>query len=401
MAKKTKKHAPKELTRKQHSRLERERRMEKILLWGMIVVGIVVVGVLGYGLVVEKIIKAREAVATVDDMPIATAEFQARVRFMRMQMQDEFHYWSLQQQSLDPTDPDAQFYLEYIQGNLRDLQGQLSPENALVIGEQTLDQLIQEELVRQEAERRGITVTPEEVQGQVEAYFGYDPNPVTPTPAPTSTPALTPTEVLTPTPTTVPLPTATPMTEEDFQRLYDTYLQSLKSQDISEQQYRSWVEASLLIEKVQEQMNVEVPTTADQVKLRLLNVDDEDLANELAARLDAEEDFQVLVDELEADEESAGRGTELAWFPRSMLENYLGAELADLAFTLEIGERSQPVLGEDGTGYTIIVVVGHEEHELDQFLREQMGKDRFQEWLEAQQVLVERGTYRDRVPTKP
>ncbi len=401
MAKKTRKHAPKELTRKQRSRLERERRMEKILLWSMIAVGIVVVGVLGYGLVVEKIIKVREAVATVDDTPITTAEFQARVRFMRMQMQDEFHYWSLQQQSLDPTDPDAQFYLEYIQGNLRDLQGQLSSENALVVGDQTLDQLIQEELVRQEAARRDITVTPEEVQSQVEAYFGYDPNPATPTPAPTFTPALTPIEVLTPTPTTAPLPTATPMTEEDFHRLYDTYLQGLKSQDISEQQYRSWVEASLLIEKVQEQMNAEAPTTADQVKLRLLNVDDEDLANELAARLDAGEDFQVLVDELEADEEAAGRGTELAWFPRSMLENYLGAELADLAFTLEIGERSQPVLGEDGTGYTIIVVVGHGEHELEQFLREQMGKDMFREWLEAQQILVERGTYRDRVPTKP
>lgn len=142
MAKKSKKQAPKELTRKQRSRLERERRMEKLLLWGVAIVGVVVVGVLVYGFVVEKIVKARQPVAVVSGVPITTSEFQARVRFMRLQMQTELQYLLYQQQALDPTDADTQFYLEYIQGNIRDLQAQLAPENALVIGEQVLNQLI-------------------------------------------------------------------------------------------------------------------------------------------------------------------------------------------------------------------------------------------------------------------
>ena len=405
MAKKSKKHASKKLTRKQHSRLERERSMKRLLIWGVTVVGIAVVGVMVYGLVVERVIKAREPVAIVGGISITTAEYQARARFMQMLMQNELQYWLQQQQTLDPTDQNMQFYLEYIQGNIRDLQTKLSPANAPVIGEQVLDQLIQEELVRQEAERRGITVAPEEVQREVERYFGYDRDPVTPTPGPTVvTSPLTSTEVLTPTPTTVPPPTPTPMTEEEFRRLYSTYLeQSLKPLDVSEQQYRSWVEASLLVEKLQEQMGAEVPTVADQVELRLLVVDSEEWANELAVRLGAGEDFQALADELEEgeDEEVAGYGTELSWFPKDMLESNLGTELADLAFSLEVGEHSQPVLGQDDTQYYIIEVVGHEERELDSFVHQQLGADAFQEWLDAQQVLVERKMYGDRMPAEP
>ena len=393
MAKKARKHTPKELTRKQRSYQEREKRIQKFLLWGVAAVGIVVMGVLVYGLVVEKIIKAREPVAIVGNVPVTTAEFQARTRFVQMQMQTELQYWVRQQQALDPTDTSMQFYLEYIQGNIRNLQTQLSPENAPVIEEQALDQLIQEELVRQEAEHRGITVAPEKVQQEIEQFFGYDQNPVTPTPAPSPTPPLTPTEALTPVPTTAPLPTPTPMTEDEFQQLYTTYLkQSLKPLDISERQFRSWVEASLLIEKLREQIEAQVPATAEQVEMRTMSLDSAERANELVARLDAGEDFQTLADELEEDEEVTGHSVELGWLPRSILERDLGPELADLAFSLEVGEHSQPVPEDGGMWYTIIQVVGHEERELEPFARQQLGADAFQEWLDAQQVLVERLT---------
>jgi len=376
--------------------------MERFLIWGVAVVGVAVVGVLAYGFIVEKVIKTREPVAIVGGTPITTAEFQARVRFMRMRMNNELQYWLYQQQAIDPTDSRAQSYLEYIQKNVRDLQTQLSSANVTAIGEQTLNQLIEEELVRQEAERRGITVGPEELQREIELSFGYDRNPATPTPAPTVTPPLTPTGVLTPTPTSVPLPTPTPMTEQDFGQRYDTYLsESLKPLDISERQYRSWIEASLFIKKLQEQMGTEVPVMADQVKLWLLAVNSEEVANELAARLDAGEDIQTLADELEEDEDVTGYGTELGWFPKSILKTHFETELADVAFNLGVGEHSQPVLSQDGTWYTIIKVVGHEMHELDEALREQLGNEAFQEWLEAQQVLVERRTYRDRVPMEP
>ena len=156
-----------------------------------------------------------------------------------------------------------------------------------------------------------------------------------------------------------------------------------------------------MLEKLQKQMRAEVPATADQVKLHYLVVDSEERANELVAQLDAGEDFQTLADELEKDEEVVGYGIEVDWFPQSILERRLDTELADLAFSLGVGEYSQPVLSQDGAWYTIIGVVGHEVRELDQLLRDQLGEDAFQKWLDAQQVLVERRTYHDRVPTEP
>jgi parvulin-like peptidyl-prolyl isomerase len=190
------------------------------------------------------------------------------------------------------------------------------------------------------------------------------------------------------------------MTKESFQQLYADFLrESLKPLDISEEQYRSWLEASLLTQKLQEQMAAEIPTTADQINLNVLNASSQQRANELAARLDAGEDFQTLAEEMTGSETEYA--TQLGWLPKSILENNLGAEVADLAFSLEVGEHSQPVVGSDGTWYNILEVVGHEEREIDLWVHRQMEEEAFQAWLDAQQFLVERRTYQDRVPTEP
>jgi parvulin-like peptidyl-prolyl isomerase len=401
MAKKPKKHSPKELTRKQHSRLEKERQMESLLIWGVVVVGVAIVGVLAYGVLSEKVLKAREPVAVVNDAPVTTAEFQARVRLQRAQLLSQLQYLMVERQSLDATDPNSQFYLEYMQDSILELQTQLSEEYALAIGEQVLDQLVQEELVRQEAERRGIDVTPDELQQEIELSFGYDRDPATPTPALSATSSPTGTEAV-----STPLPTPTLMTEQDFRQQYSEYLtEILKPLDISEQQYRSWFEAALLAQKLQEQMLAEVPTSADQVELRLLIVDDEDWADELVARLDEGEDFETLADEVQKaadeDEDVNGYSADLGWLPESSLALSLGEDVSGLVFSLEPGEHSQPLLDEASGQYEIFDVTGREVRELDQYLREQMRDEAFQTWLEAQQVFVERKSYSDSVPTEP
>ncbi|HEY71734.1 MAG: hypothetical protein DRJ03_11340 [Chloroflexi bacterium] len=397
MTKKSKrKRAPKKkLTRKQLSRLERERRIEKWLLWGVTALVIVVVVVLAYGFVAEKVVKSREPVAVVDGVPVTTGEFQARVRFVRMQIQLELQRLTAQQRSLDMSDPNAELYLQYIQGNIRDLETQLSPANALTIGEQVLDQLVTGELVRREAERRGIAVASDQVQQSVESYFGYERNPATSTPAPTATPPLTPTDA-TPAPTAVPMPTPTPMTEEAFRQLYSDVLKSWRELGVSEQQYRSWMEVSLLREKLREQMDAEVPTTAEQVKLRYINVDSEEWASDFAVRLDEGEDFETLAGELEEDEQVSGFDRELGWYPLSALEGIVGATLSELAFSLDVGEHSQAAADEGGTRYYVIEVLGHEVRELDDYVLQQVQDEAFQEWIEAQKqiALVEYPTVR-------
>jgi hypothetical protein len=251
-------------------------------------------------------------------------------------------------------------------------------------------------------ERRGIVVTQEEVQQQIERSFGYDSNPAAPEPTVSS--PLTPTDALTP--TEDPLPTPTPMTEESFRQLYTRFLsESLKPLDISEDQYRSWLEGSLLIEKLQEQMAAEVPFEADQVAPFLLFSYDEMQANALLARLESGEDFQTLADELNENEATDAYAIELEWVPKDLLEIRLGAEIAELAFGLEVGEYApQLTVHQDEQGstqYIIVKVMGRGIQEIDPWVRQQLAEGNFQDWFEAQQFLVERRTYQDRVPTTP
>jgi parvulin-like peptidyl-prolyl isomerase len=375
--------------------------MQRLLIWGVSIVGAVIVGVLGYGVIAEEVIEPRQPVAIVDEAPITTADFQARVKFRRLQLQNQVGYLYQQQQAFAAQGEasSGQSLQDYIQGQINDLQSQLAPENAEAIGQQVLDQMIQEKLVRQEAKRRDITVSSEELQSSIHENFGYSPDA---TPAPTVSAPLTSTESLTTAQSTTP-PTPTPMTEADFREMYNRYIRDgLKPLGVSEQQYRSWVEVSLLTEKLQEDMKEELPDEAEQVKVRLLSVRDEERANELAQRLDSGEDFQTLADELEADEESPGFSNELEWLPRDVLTNRLNEDLADLAFSLEVGEHTEPVtIGEEGQSYFIIEVVGHEARELEASVRDSLAQDAFQAWLEAQQSLVTRESWQSRVPTEP
>ena len=403
MTKKIKRSPKQQLTRKQRSRLEEERRMERILIWGVSIVGILIVGVLGYGVVAERIIEPREPVAIVDETPITTADFEARVKFRRLQLANQLNYLYQQQQTMASQGSESESgggsIQEYFQQQINNLRSQLAPENAESLGKQVLDQMIQEELVRQEAERRGIEVTAEEVQSEVHESFGYDPDA---TPAPTVSPPLTSTESLT-TSQPTPAPTPTQMTESDFREMYNRYMQEgLKPLGISEQQYRSWMKASLLTEKLRADMKAELPQDAEQVKLRFLSVSSEDRADELAQRLDSGEDFQALAEEIQADEESPGSSSELGWFPQETLADRLGEETAATAFNLEVGEHTEPMtLGEQGQSYYIFEVMGHEERPLEDDILEQMAQEKFQSWLEAQQSLVERKSITGRVPTEP
>src|SRR5688572_186053 len=283
---------PKVVTKKHIARLERERRQANIIR-GIAIGGILlVVLLLGYGYLKLNVLQLREPVAEVNGVTITTGQWQERVQLQRVNLLNLYQTYQFYQQSFGM---DTTQQLQEIQLTLQ------SPE---ILGQDVLDQMVEEVLIRQEAEKRGISVSAEELETFIQESYQFFPNG---TPSPTITPTefalptlsseqltiypstATPTEVLTstpatigtpddsvtptatgttapPTPTFVPLsPTATetPYTLEGFQTQYTEALGSFKDAGVSEATLRAAYENQLLREKLQEEITVDAPRTEE------------------------------------------------------------------------------------------------------------------------------------------
>ena len=421
-----KQNTPNIVTKKHIARLERERR-QIALIRGVALAGLLIVaGLLAYGYLRLNVFALREPVAEVNGETIRTGEWQERVKFQRAQMLNTYNQYVFFQQN---------FGMDYSQ-QLQEISFTLSaPE---MVGQQVLDRMVDELLIRQEAEKRGITVSAEEVEESIRENFNFFPDgtpspTVTPTDVSfptltsqqltlypsTSTPTEAPTSTVTPTatgdaatpeatattappsPTPVPeLPTAspTPYTLEGFQEEFKTTLDSFAEFGVSEQTIRGIYEAQLYREKLQAEIIQDLPATDEQVWARHILVETEEEANSIYERLQNGEDFAELAKELSSDTGSGANGGDLGWFGRGAMV----APFEEAAFSLEIGEIGQPVKSD--FGYHIIQVLGHQENPLNATQFEQKKETEFTDWLTAFREDADITTYeswKEVVPTEP
>ncbi len=385
-------------TRKQQVRRAREERQERILLLALGGVASLVLLILAFGYYQENIAKLDRPIATVNGVPIRVREYQANLRYNSSALigQLESLREDLAQFGDDPT---YSFLKDYFEQQASDLLGQLFslPQNQL-------EGLIEDELVRQEAARRNLTVSADEIDEEVERAFGYyrptptptagpSPTPTktgtptrTPTITPTFTPSPTPTGTLTPTtptatptfgPTETPQPTVTPMTYQGFQERKQEYLDTLsKNAQVSEAEFRRIIEAAVLRRKLQKALADELPTSAEQVHARHILVKTYADALKAKERLDKGEDFALVAQELSEDAGSKEDGGDLGWFPRGAMIQ----EFEDVAFALAPNQISVPIT--TSYGVHIIQTLAHEpDRPLDERILQQRQSGALDEWL--------------------
>ncbi len=361
---KRKQPVPKPETKKARAIRKREEQQALYVYIGLGAVGFVILLLLALGLYQELYAKPAAPVAIVGSTPIRTDAYQRRVRLERYNLKRNIESLQSQKAYLDPQKEEDQFYIQLIDSQLQNLQSRL--EN---IGLLVLEKMIEEELIRQKAAEEGITVSPEEVQLYIERLFGYERYPPTPTPTPITT-TQTITETLTPPPT--------PMSEEDFRKLYQSFLSILaKEAGISEQEYRELVAVELLREKLRQALAEKVPTTAEQVHARHILLDTEEEAKKVLEELKQGADFAELARKYSKDEDTKENGGDLGWFPKGEWEPAFDA----VAFSLKVGEISDIV--RTSRGYHIIKVEGHEmNRELDPDYLAQKRAAALDEWLQ-------------------
>jgi parvulin-like peptidyl-prolyl isomerase len=377
-----KKKKAKELTKKEMRLGKKAQRQRRMVLVAAAVVTVVIAVLLAFGFYQEYIAKPREPVAIVGEVPVRTDMYEKMVRYYRSNLKNQLALLQDQLAGLDPNDQSTEFIAQYYQQQVEQLQNQLLDSQTL--GEQVLDDLIDDELIRQEAVRRGTAVTSEEVQLEIETQFGYERNPPTPTPTP----------IITATLTITPTPTATPVTLARFQEMYATTLEALNERaGFSEADFRHIFETMLLRQKLQEAMGQEMPTMADQVHARQIQVTNEEQAQAITALLEedtdeasaldalhlfladgeevkteeeiraekdpqellaqlteSEDPFALLAQNFSKDTSNKDNGGDLGWFSRGRMV----AEFEEAAFSTPAGEIGGPV--ETQFGWHVIFV---------------------------------------------
>jgi len=399
-----------EVTRKETVRRRRDQELNRRVVLSLLGVGALLVLLIGAGIIQELVIKPNQPVVTVDGTKIGLREYQQRVKFD----------WFLSGQQV--TDP---------QGTSL----------------QTLDELVDDQLLLEQAKQRGITVTQDEIDQTIEKSFGYyrvPPTPVpTATPAPTATPNpnATPSKepTATPAPTSTPAPTPTPVTLQAYQKEYQAYLAQIKqASGMSEADFRKIVEIDLIRQKLYDEVTKDVPTHVEQVRARHILIairtpeptptpsptgqptptptptgeptptptpaprDDAQalaLATQIKQQLDAGADFATLAKEYSDDTGSKDQGGELGWFPR---DSGFVKEFEDAAFSLQPGQISDPVKTQ--FGYHIIQVEERDPaHELDAYTIQQRKYDAYNTWLTdlRNAAKIDKQWSLDKVPPTP
>jgi parvulin-like peptidyl-prolyl isomerase len=417
--------------------LEQVRRQTQAIKIGAIIVITLVIGVVLYGIVIEPALKPYRPVASVNGASVTVGKFQAQGKIQRLQLLNQYNQILQYAQMFGIADPTTD---QNFGPSIQKIQSQLEP---MTLGREILDAVIDDELIRQEAKKRNITVSAEELEAELQEVAGYypkgsptptetnaptveptldatqkalititpTPGPVTPTATATLDPSITPTITQTPTatattgpsptpPATItPLPTETPLTKEGYEERMKKQMEDLNTgAHLSESEYRGYYESVVYRRKLEEAVVADLKPIQEQVWARHILVATEEEAKQIFARLQKGEDFGKVAAEKSIDTTSGPKGGDLGWFGKGAMI----PEFQDVAFTLKVGEISQPVAS--SAGYHIIQVLGHTNRAVKgedfQKYKDQTFLDFLKE-LRKNSKIEEYDLWKEVVPTEP
>ena len=329
-------------SRRQQSRWNREQRQQQLLFVAVGVLVVVIALIFAGGFIYDNFVRANQAVAQVGTESITAAQLLDETR-------PQARALDAQAKQIG-TGTNVTTYVDQQKRSLPD---------------QVLNALIDTTIIKQEAARRGISVSPAEVddkQRQSTADYWAATNP-TPTPeaSPTSespTPedaaaAATPGATVVPTPTAVASPTTpTPVPTLEATTYATALAQLLDRSNGTEPDLRKQLEQNLVRDKLQTAIGQEqFPEVQAQVHARQIVVATADQANDILAQVQGGADFGQLVQQYSTDSTTKAKGGDMGWFGRGSQPQ----ALEDAAFALQPGQFSDVI--QDASGYHILQVV--------------------------------------------
>ncbi len=365
MAKKSKKRAVE--TRKQVHMRERERQRVRQIYLALGFVAALIIIILAVTYWRTNIAILDERIAVVNGTPILVRDYQTRLRYDTNQATQLIAQYQNVLNQINPNDPSVAQFGNYYQNQLTIEETRLAQ-----LPNTTLETMIDDELVLQEAKRRGITVSPAEIDTEVELQIksglGYPRPTLTPTlgPSPTatntptitSTPTNSPTPTWSPTatatlsqtltatptegPTETPAPTQTPLSPEAYQSELAKVKDQLAKNNIGFDGFRHIVQVQLYRQKLNAILAKDVPTTEEEVHARHIPLNSLEEAKKVEDRLKGGEDFVKVALDVSIDPNVKRNLGDLGWFSRDQAAQ-LGTAFEDAAFSLPVMQISDPI----------------------------------------------------------
>jgi parvulin-like peptidyl-prolyl isomerase len=152
--------------------------------------------------------------------------------------------------------------------------------------------------------------------------------------------------------------------------------QSLQGMGTTYDDFRQMLLDQLLSEAVYSAVTASISPVAEQVHARHVLLPTRERAEEVLARLQAGEDFSYLAREYSEDISSRETGGDVGFFPRGVMP----PEVEEVAFSLEVGETSDIV--ETQFGFHIVQVLEREEREIAVEVFENLRQQTFMQWLQ-------------------
>jgi parvulin-like peptidyl-prolyl isomerase len=360
-------------SRRQQSKWQREQHQQYLLYVGIAGLAVVIVAIFAGGLIYDNIIRANEVVAQIGSDNITAS-----------QLVDE----------MKPAVRALDAQAKQLGGSGNSNIAQYIDQQKRNLPDQTLNQLIDDHVIAQEAARRGISVSPAELddkERQTVADFQNASNPA-PTTVPTASASDTSAATdATPAPDATPATGATPAAAAatptavptlDTSAYGPALAKMLDGNSLTEQELRTRLEQSMLRDKLQTAIGTEqVPPVQDQVHARHILVATPEQAQDVLTQLQGGADFATLAGQVSIDPGTKDKGGDLGWFGRGVMDK----PFEDAAFALQAGQLSDVVHG--ANGYHIIQVLERDaNHPLTPDQLTSQRQTAFSTWLNSQQT---------------
>ena len=181
-----------------------------------------------------------------------------------------------------------------------------------------MQNLAQNELIRQAAPREGLSVTEREIEAEILRRLvpGAEGQPIE------------------------------GQVRRDYEAAVSNYLSTTQ---LSFDTYKSLVEIDLMRNQLRERLGRDIQLVQPHAEVHMIQIADIAVTDQVESALNASDaDFAKIALQFSVDQESRANGGRLGWIPRTAHLRY-----DDFLFGLDVGELSQPIQAEDGEYYVV------------------------------------------------